>query len=265
MLRIFTYKALPVLALAFLCAQTMVFADPADDATGQGTLVSRTENRTITTTETRKPNPDGSVSGTFSQFIKGNRTPEKITIKGLVNKVDDKETFTLEETGKTADGVDVVNDVTITRDLVGGVLIEKLTRKSKKKKKGQDEKPELGGLPAFVITTEASDGSKVVKVFNDPTSDPSKDPPSLTFDIPVDKPGGLGIPPLDVFLGTPPPGGITPPVTGGTPPPNLGTDPDVTLPTPPKLPDPPPVIPKLPDPPDTRIKIDETFILKSVG
>ena len=240
------FQGLCLLGLLALFSSSLAFAVQEGADPGKGTLITKTDNRTITTSETRSTNPDGSVAGTFEQFIKGKNDPEKLLIKGTMVKVDDKETFTLDETGRTTTGVEVENMVSIVRDLVGGVLIEKLTRKAKKKKKnGKDEVPDLGGLPAFVIAEDSADGSKRVKVFNNPNADPSIDAPDIVYDVPLDKPG---VPPLDIFVaglpsGTPggtPPGGSTPPDT------KVGLDPDVTVPpphVPPNLPQQPPDVP----------------------
>src|SRR4029079_5540488 len=104
------------LLLVHCLAAGLTFGIHASESGSTGTLTSKTETRTISTTETRNPNPDGSLSGTFSQLIKGTKDQEKILIKGSIQKVDDKETFTLDEQGKNALGQAQDNSVTITRD-----------------------------------------------------------------------------------------------------------------------------------------------------
>jgi len=249
------------LALGLMFTAAPVLTHAADDSDANGmSLIVKTTNRTIKTDEKRWSSPDGRTLGSFDQLVKGNGTPEDLKQTGPYAKDDDKEVYTLRETGVTETGKRVDNGLVITRDFVGGQLQEILRRTPKQKAETKEEKQELlGGLPGVVQTTFKPDGSRTVNSWNNPDADP-KTPPDDTFE--VDDGGGRRPPVkhgnLDDFVklhikikdkdDTPPDGGkgpgaglgvdvdkitviTAPPVVGPAAPPVI--NPPVTPPTPP--------------------------------
>ena len=240
------------------CALTAggVFAAENPDVAGSSMTV-KLPHRTIKTDEKRWETPEGRMAGSFLQLVKGNGNPENLKQNGPYAKDDDKEVYTLDEQGVTEIGKRVDNKLTITRDFVGGVLIEVLHRTPKKEAKTKEEKEELlGGLPGLVNTRVNGDGSKHIETWKDPDPKPGTKPDD-TMDVPGDDDGGTRPKPpkFDVFLlqqvkvkddGDPPPGG------GKGPDDKVATDVDkinvitapATPPTPPAPPVQPPVNPK---------------------
>ncbi len=181
-------KAPTALFLGLVMSASGVFAAESPEVAGSSMTV-KLPHRTIKTDEKRWETPEGQIAGSFLQLIKGNGNPEDLKQIGPYAKDDDKEIYTLDEEGVTELGKRVQNKLTITRDLVGGILTEVLRRTPKKEAKTPEEKIELlGGLPGVVNTRTNADGSKHVETWKDPDPKPG-DKPDSSVDIPGDDDG----------------------------------------------------------------------------